>query len=123
MVNSINFPDMLAHNSIQIVKNGDATFQNLALLLNSEKGEFQFDPFFGIRLKKYMFEPNNFVLRGILADEIYEQIVYFIPQVVLNRRDVKLTSEGNKVYVTITCQNRLDYTTNTYNLVLFDNQE
>ena len=71
---SIKFPNMISHNYVQTVSDEAATLQNLKFLLNSEKGEFTFDPFFGIRLKRYMFEQNNLVLRDILIDEIFTVI-------------------------------------------------
>ena len=123
MVNSIAFPKMINHNRVQTVQDKDATLQNIKLLLGSEKGEFKFDPFFGIRLKRYMFEQNNFVLQDLLLDEIYEQLVTFIPQISLKRNDISFQKERAKLYITIKCINRLDFTPNTYNLVLYENQE
>ena len=120
---SIQFPKMLYNNSIQTVQDHEASSQNLVLTLSSEKGEFRFDPFFGIRLKKYTFEQNNYVLRDLLLDEIYEQIVYFMPQITVNKKDIKIVSERSKCYVTIKAINNVDFTLNTYNLVLFEEQE
>jgi phage baseplate assembly protein W len=120
---SIAFPKMINKHSTQTVADSTATLQNIHLILGSEKGEFKFDPFFGIRLKRYMFEQNNYILRDILIDEIYEQLVMFIPQITLKRSDIKLTVERATVYLTIKCVNNADFTLNTYNLVLFEEQE
>ncbi len=122
-MNSIQFPNMLYHNSVQMVSDQEASMQNLKLLLGSEKGEFRFDPFFGIRLKRYLFDQNNFVLRDILLDEIYEQIVYFMPQITVKKSDIKIVQEGSSCYLTLKGVNNLDFTLNTYNLVLFEEQE
>ena len=83
MVKSLAFPNMLKHNKTQTIEDYDATLQNIKLVLASEKGEFKFDPYFGVRLKRYMFEQNNFVLQDLLLDEIYEQLVTFVPQITL----------------------------------------
>lgn len=123
MVKSISFPNMLGSNNIKLVEDNDATLQNIKLVLGSEKGEFKFDPYFGIRLKRYMFEQNNYVLQDLLLDEIYEQLVAFIPQIIVNRGDISFEKERAKLYVTIKCINRVDFTPNTYNLVLYENQE
>ena len=121
---SLKFPNMISHNYIQTTENDyDSTLQNLILLLGSEKGEFVFDPFFGIRLKRYMFEQNNKVLRDILIDEIYEQITIFMPQLIIKRKDITLVSEMAKIYVNIKARNQKDFSLNSYNLVLFNNQE
>ena len=123
MIKSISFPKMLNHNRVQLVEDYDATLQNIKTVLGSEKGEFKFDPYFGIRLKRYMFEQNNFVLQDLLLDEIYEQLVTFIPQIIVRRNDITFEKERAKLYLNIKCTNRIDFTLNTYNLVLYNNQE
>ena len=123
MIKSISFPKMLNHNRVQLVEDYDATLQNIKTVLGSEKGEFKFDPYFGIRLKRYMFEQNNFVLQDLLLDEIYEQLVTFIPQIIVRRNDITFEKERAKLYLNIKCTNRVDFTLNTYNLVLYNNQE
>ena len=123
MIKSISFPKMLNHNRVQLVEDYDATLQNIKTVLGSEKGEFKFDPYFGIRLKRYMFEQNNFVLQDLLLDEIYEQLVTFIPQIIVKRNDITFEKERAKLYLNIKCTNRIDFTLNTYNLVLYNNQE
>ena len=122
-VKSTAFPKMFKHNGTQIVSCSDATLQNIKSLLASEKGEFKFDPFFGIRLKRYMFEQNNDALQDLLLDEIYEQLATFIPQIQVKRKDISFTRDRAKLYITINCLNRIDFTLNTYNLVLFEEQE
>ena len=122
-MNSIAFPKMIKNNQVQTVSDYDATLQNMKLLLGSEKGEFRFDPFFGIRLKRYLFEQNNPVLMDVLIDEIYEQLVIFMPQLIITRSDITLTKDTAKVYVNIKARNQKDFELNSYNLVLFNNQE
>lgn len=117
---SIKFPNMISHNYVQTISDEAATLQNLKLLLNSEKGEFTFDPFFGIRLKRYMFEQNNLVLRDILIDEIFEQISIFMPQLIIKRKDITIEPDNYKLYVSIKARNQKDFQLNTYNLVLLD---
>ena len=117
---SIKFPNMISHNYVQTVSDEAATLQNLKLLLNSEKGEFTFDPFFGIRLKRYMFEQNNLVLRDILIDEIFEQISIFMPQLLIKRKDITIEPDNYKLYISIKARNQKDFQLNTYNLVLLD---
>lgn len=124
MIKSIAFPNMLNHNKIQVIDNDyDSTLQAIKLTLGSEKGEFKFDPYFGIRLKRYMFEQNNFVLQDLLLDEIYEQLVNFVPQIIIKRKDISFTKERGILYINIKCINKIDFNLNTYNLVLFENQD
>ena len=123
---SLNFPKMFneGRSGILVQENSHkATAQNLIYLLSSEKGEFAFDPFFGIRLKRYTFEQNNYILRDILIDEIYTQIRAFMPQIMLKRSDITLTTDRGTVYLNVKCTNKADFKTDMYNLVLFQEEE
>lgn len=119
---SISFPSMFGATSTKTVLDRDATFQNLILLLGSEEGEFKSDPYYGIRLKRLLFEQNNFILRDIVIDGIYSKIKVFMPQLLVNRRDITLVIERAKISCNIKTVNRLDFTTDMYNIVLFSNE-
>jgi phage baseplate assembly protein W len=101
--------------------------QNILALLGSEKREFVSDPDYGVAIKRYMFEQNNYILKDIIIDEIYTQLSIFIPQIIINRKDITITQNGNgkraRLDATIKVTNRLDFTTNTFDLVLFNNEE
>lgn len=117
---SIKFPDMFSPNSTNIAKDFKATKQNTLLLLHSEKGELFGDPYFGIRLKRYLFDQNNYILKDIIIDEIYTQLALFLPQLTVNRRDINIIQERAVLYCTFKAINNIDYTTDTYSLVLYD---
>lgn len=121
---SIAFPNIFSNNATKIVRDDKATLQNLKLLLSSEKGEFTGDPYYGVRLKRYLFDLNNIILKDVLIDEIYTQIKVFMPQINVERKDIKITvqPEGKKtkLKVDIRARNKLDYSINTYNLVLYE---
>ena len=54
---SYKFPNMFRPNSSRIWQESqynNATKQNVLLLLQSERGELECDPYFGILLKHYM---------------------------------------------------------------------
>jgi hypothetical protein len=119
---------MFNSSSTNVTKtSSQSTLQNLLALLGSERTEFVGDPQFGVAIKRYVFEQNNFVLRDIIIDELYTQISVFIPQVIINRKDITIMQTGAgkraKLEATIKVTNRLDFTTNTFNLVLFNNEE
>lgn len=117
---SISFPKMFSPTSTNIVKDFDMTRQNLLLLLHSEKGELFGDPYFGIRLKRYLYDQNNYILKDIIIDEIYTQLALFMPQVRVERRDINIVQERAKLYCNFKATNLIDFTTDTYNLVLYD---
>lgn len=122
-MNSIGFPNMFNSSATLVVKDKDASMQDLKLLLASEKGELFGDPFFGIRLKKYMFDQNNYILRDVLVDEIFTQLRVFAPQLTVNRNDIKIIQKDNKLIATIKGINNLDFTTDMYQLELFKGEE
>ena len=116
---SIAFPKIFNRTTTNIVHDYDATLQNLKLLLWSEKGELFGDPYYGTGVKRYLFDQNDIILQDILLDDIYSAIVLFMPQLKLNRKDIKLI-KGNKGELTLKIEaiNRADYTTNLYEIVL-----
>ena len=117
---SIAFPKMFNTNSTNISTDFDATRQNTFLLLRSEKGELFGDPYFGIRLKRYLYEQNNFILREAIIDEIYPQLALFMPQLIVRKEDIKIVAERAKLYCNFKARNQANFKTDMYNLVLYD---
>lgn len=120
---SIAFPEMFNHTTTNLVHDYDATLQNLKMLIWSEKGELFGDPYYGTGLKRYLFDQNDNVLQDILLDDLYTAIVLFIPQIKVERKDVKLIRDQiGTITLTIKALNRADFTTDLYNIVLFQNE-
>lgn len=122
-MNSIAFPNMFKSGSTTVVKDREASAQDMKLLLASEKGELFGDPFFGIRIKKYTFNQNNYILRDVLVDEIYTQLQVFCPQLTINRNDITITQKGARLVATIKGINKVDFTPDMYQLELFQDEE
>ena len=122
---SFKFPKMFKSNTSQIWRADEynkATKQNTLLLLQSERGELECDPYFGILLKHYMFNQNSYILKDMLIDTIYTQIAIFLPQVKVTRNSIDLITDPLKgrLYCSFSGINQIDYTHNTFNLLLFD---
>lgn len=122
---SYKFPNMFRPNSSRIwqeTEYNNATKQNVLLLLQSERGELECDPYFGILLKHYMFNQNSYILKDMLIDTLYTQIAIFLPQVKVTRNSIELISDRLKgrIYCKFSGINQIDYTHNTFNLLLFD---
>jgi phage baseplate assembly protein W len=100
----------------------EATRQNVLILLQSERGELECDPYFGILLKHYMFNQNSYILKDMLIDTIYTQIAIFLPQVKISRNDIDIVPDNlrGRLYCSFSGINQIDYTHNTFNLLLFD---
>lgn len=120
---SLNWPDMFSTTYTKVIQDHEATMSNLKLILLSDKYSLLGDPYFGTNLKKLMFNQNNQVLRDIVIDDIYTAILTFMPQLVVNRKDITVTSNGANIYVAIRALNLLDYTTDLYNINLTQSEE
>ena len=125
---SIHFPHMFNTNSTRVWKSSEhlnATKQNTKLVLYSERGELIGDPYFGLMLRQFMFDQNNYILRDQIIDMIYTQLAIFIPQVHVERKDITIFQdrEKAKLYCEFSGVNQIDYQLNTYQLVLFDSNE
>ena len=128
ILRSLKFPHMFNSNSTRVWKSSEhhkATMQNTKLVLNCERGELIGDPYFGLLLRHFMFEQNNYVLRDQIIDMIYTQLAVFIPQVHVERKDITVFQdrEKAKLYCEFSGINQIDYQLNTYQLVLFDSNE
>ena len=105
---SINYPDMFGTATTKLAEDHNATLSNISLLLSSWKNSLFGDPYFGTRIKEYIYEQNNIILHDIIIDNIYTSIKEFIPQVYLTRKDITIKAENSSIYVTIHCINKLD---------------
>lgn len=128
---SIAFPNMFTRTKTNMVYDYDATLQNLKMLLWSEKGGDLFgDPYFGAGVKKYLYDQNDVVLQDILIDDIYSAVSTFMPQLRINRKDITVLIDHNKdgsinkgkVVINIKAMNRLDFTTDLYQIVLLETE-
>ena len=122
---SYKFPKMFRSNSSRIWREDEydkATRQNVLILLQSERGELECDPYFGILLKHYIFNQNSYILKDMLIDTIYTQIAIFLPQVKVSRNSIDIISDNlrGRLYCSFSGTNQIDYTHNTFNLLLFD---
>lgn len=116
---SIAFPNIFNRTYVNVVEDHDATLQNLKLLLMSNKGEMFGDPYFGTNLKRFLFDQNDVVLKDLLIDDIYVAIKLFMPQIIVERKDIVIKSDHrSRVSVMIRAINQLDFTTSMYNIIL-----
>ena len=123
MIKSISFPHMFGKVNTKTVTDHQATMQNLKYLLSSEQGELLGDPYFGVKLKRYLYDQNNYVLKDILIDEIYTQVATFMPQLKLTRKDINIEQKDTTLTCSIRAINQLDFTPDLYNIVLLTGEE
>ena len=120
---SINYPEMFTTSQTNLVRDREAPYSNMKLLLTSWKNSLIGDPYFGTNLKKFIYNQNNTVLRDLVIDDIYVSILTFLPQVIIKRNDIKVESDGADVFTTISCINKLDSIVNTYNIKLTEEEQ
>ena len=115
---SIAFPDMFESAKTRLVKDSTATLQNIRLLLESVKGSLFGDPYFGTRIKMYIYEQNNIVLRDLIIDDLLVALQTFIPQILVKRKDIELVLDRNSIYANINCINKIDNEVNLFQIKL-----
>lgn len=117
---SLAFPDMFAKDGVRtkIIEDHEATFSNLKLVLGATKNSLLGDPDFGSLLKRKLFEQNTPILQDLVIDDIYTTILTFMPQLVLKRSDITITSNNVDLFATIKCTNLIDYELDTYTINL-----
>ena len=122
-MNAVKFPNMLNSNKTVLVYDKEATRQNLETLILSTKLTLLGDPYFGTNLSRMFFEHNNVILQDIIIDDIFSAINTFMPQIRVLRNNINITSDGNKMIITIVAQNMLDYSFDEYTINLLNVEE
>ena len=123
---SLKFPKMFNINTTNVTASADydeATRQNSLLLLEACRGSLLGDPYFGNALEQYLFEQNDYILKDIVIDLIYNQLATFLPQIKVDRRDIEIiqdTARG-KLICRFTGISQIDYKVYTYSLNLLKN--
>ncbi len=120
---SLAFPNMFSSESVNLYKDKQATLTNLKLLLATEATSLFGDPGYGTRLMQTIYSQNDFVLRDLVIDEIYTAIKNYMPQMLVERKDISIIAEDDKLYAEIKAVSATDYTLDLYRIQLTDTEE
>jgi len=120
---SFAFPNMLSSARSNLIEDHEAIKSNLILLLKSSKTSLFGDPFYGTELKRFIFEQNHSVIKDLIIDEIYEDILTFMPQVYVKRNDISVTTDGVDIFANIKCTYYLDQKSDLYTINLTNVEE
>lgn len=120
---SLAFPNMFSSESVNLYKDKQATLTNLKLLLATEVTSLFGDPGYGTRLMQTIYSQNDFVLRDLVIDEIYTAIKMYMPQMLVERKDISIIAEDDKLYAEIEAVSATDYTLDLYRIQLTDTEE
>ena len=118
---SIRFPDIFSGAKTYLLKDHDATKSNLFLILKTvTRNQLFGDPYYGTDLLSTIYQQNDVILWDIIADQIYTAIREYIPQLAIQKEDIKVYGEGTEVFASISAINRIDNTLDLYNIKLTD---
>ena len=115
---SFAFPDLFSSARTNLYEDTTATLSNTRLLLGSFKKSLFGDPYFGSKIKDFVYEQNNIVLQDLIIDDIYVAIKQFMPQVSIQRKDITIKSKKDSLYAIINCINKLDNQPNMFQIEL-----
>lgn len=119
---SFGWPNMVNNAQANLVENHEATVNNTKLMLKSPKTSLFGDPFFGTELQKVIYNQNSGIIQDLVIDDIYTSIQIFIPQLSLNRNNIRLKSDRLNLYTDIRAVNLIDHTNNLYEIRLTDTE-
>jgi uncharacterized protein len=91
--------------------NTDAIRSDLLHLLLTNKGERLYLPDFGSDLKKYIFEPNDSITHEQIKDNLNENIIRYIPNLIIN----DITFKNNDIEELIIVELTYTVTDGTFN--------
>lgn len=120
---SIAFPNIFSSTKTNVIEDHEASYSNLALMLQSQKTALFGDPYFGTELQKVIFAQNNAVLRDLVVDDIYTSIAEFMPQLTVEREGIEVLSDGLDLVARIKAVNNLDHTNSLYTIKLTETGE
>lgn len=120
---SFGFPTMLRSTGALLLKDKEAIKSNMLLLLSSERRTLFGDPYFGSELKKYIFEQSGSIIPDLLMDELYTCIKTFMPQVLINRKDIHVFVENKVLYAQLKYHYVIDNTSDLFTIQLTESTD
>ena len=127
-MNSLKYPNMFRANSSEVwgpQEYNQATLQNMGLIMRSFRDELLGDPYFGNTLNRYLFEQNNVILKDVIIDTIYPQLISFIPQLKIDRKDIEIIQDIKKGQLICRFKgtSQIDFQLYTYSTVLLTSSD
>lgn len=83
----------------------------LGLLIRTSKGELLGDPAYGTNLMKYIYEPNDLILRDMVIEDLTTAIKNYETRIIVASSDIEVVIDKEYMYITI---NYLMKNTGTY---------
>ena len=115
---SFAFPRMLNSTTANLLNDKEAIRSNMILLFSSERGTLFGDPYYGSELDKYLYEQSGSIVIDLLIDELYTTIKTFMPQVYVERKDIKVYAINTTLYADIKYYYIIDNTSDLFTIRL-----
>lgn len=115
---SFAFPRMLNSTTANLLNDKEAIRSNMILLFSSERGTLFGDPYYGCELAKYLYEQSGSIVVDLLIDELYTTIKTFMPQVYVERKDIKVYAINTTLYADIKYYYIIDNTSDLFTIRL-----
>ena len=121
---SIAFPNMFNGSKVNLLRDYDAIKSNLTALLSSDKGALIGDPYYGVNLKKLLWEQAyDPIIRDLIKDDIFEAIYSYMPQITVYRDDISISVVNNVVSASIKVRSDSGIDSNLYEIQLLTGAE
>jgi hypothetical protein len=120
---SLSWPKMFSSTNTVLNEDKAAIYTNLKLLLSSERLSLFGDPYFGTCLYQAAFRQNTGILIDLLIEEIYSTIQIYMPQLIVERKDISIYSNKESLIGRLKVTYRKDRTTDLYFINLTNNLE
>lgn len=108
---------MLSSAKTNLVEDKAATYNNLYLVLKSDQNSLLGDPAYGTRLGGAIYS-HTAIIKDLIIDNIYASIKTFIPQLDVDRKNIKVLSSGTRLLGSIQGTNLTDKTVSIYDIGL-----
>lgn len=115
---SFAFPRMLNSTTANLLSDKEAIRSNMILLFSSERGTLFGDPYYGSELAKYLYEQSGSIVIDLLIDELYTTIKTFMPQVYVERKDIRVYAINTTLYADIKYYYIIDNTSDLFTIKL-----
>lgn len=87
-------------NEFFVVKSdADLVSESITRIIMTNTGERVSNPYFGVNLKNFLFEPNDETSKNQITYSLRQQLSQYEPRALIG--DIKLEQEDNSIYITI----------------------
>jgi phage baseplate assembly protein W len=84
-----------------LVTDSESINESLTLLIKTVKGELFGDPGYGTNIIRFIYEPNDDILKELIIDDLLQSIPLYEKRIKVTSSDINIISDENAVYISI----------------------